>query len=131
MRFPSGEILPWFARGIGIACCTPPSMGTVKKRGCPEGALSRPEENTIRFPSGVHPSTRSAPGCQVSRFGCPPSEGTRYTFVFPLYSALNATHLPSGDRCGCSVCPPKLVSRLADPPARGTIQMLFAYANEI
>src|SRR6478752_6927981 len=114
-----------------MASSMPPSSGTVKKRGWPEGALSRPEVNTMRFPSGVHPSTRSAPGCQVSLFGCPPSAGTRYTFVFPLYSALNATHLPSGDRYGFCVCPPKLVNRLAAPPARGTIQMLFAYAKVI
>src|SRR5690348_1388928 len=109
----------------------PPSSGTVKKRGAPVGALSRPDENTMRLPSGVHPCTRSSPGCQVRRFGCPPAEGTTYTFVLPLYSALNATHFPSGDRYGFCVWPPKLVKRLAAPPARGTIQTLLAYANEI
>src|SRR5256885_15214876 len=116
---------------MGIACCTPPSGDTVKNRGAPVGALSRPDANTIRLPSGVHPSTRSSPGCHVSRFGCPPSAGTRYTLVFPLYSALNATHFPSGDKYGFCVWPPKLVSRLAAPPVRGTIQILFAYANEM
>jgi hypothetical protein len=54
-----------------------------------------------------------------------------YTSVFPAYSALNAIHFPSGEKCGLDVCPWKLVTRRAMPPARSTIQMLLAYANAI
>src|SRR5262245_25161198 len=39
--------------------------------------------------------------------------------------------LPSGEKCGFDVRPWKLVRRRALPPARSTIQMLFAYANAI
>ena len=49
--------------------------------------------------------------------------------MLPPYSALNATHFPSGESFGFCVSPWKLVSRRAVPPARSTIQMLFAYAN--
>ena len=41
MRLPSGEILPWYARGIGIGSSTPPSTGTVQKRGAALGAARR------------------------------------------------------------------------------------------
>jgi hypothetical protein len=51
--------------------------------------------------------------------------------VLPPYSALNATDFPSGENFGLCVCPWKLVSRRAFPPARSTTQMLFAYANAI
>ena len=39
-------------------------------------SVARDELKTIDFPSGVHPWTTSAPGCQVRRFGSPPSAGT-------------------------------------------------------
>src|SRR5262245_26060491 len=39
--------------------------------------------------------------------------------------------LPSGEKCGFDVRPWKLVRRRAIPPARSTVQMLFAYANAI
>ena len=124
---PSAEILPWYPRGSVIGCSTPPSAGTVQKRGAPLGAqLAREDENMIALPSGVHPCTKSLPGCHVSRFGSPPSAETTYTSTFPAYSALNAIDLPSGEKCGFDDSPWKLVSRRAVPPARSTIQMLFA-----
>ena len=49
--------------------------------------------------------------------------------MLPLYSALNAIDLPSGENFGLVVAPWKLVSRRARPPARSTVQMLLAYAN--
>src|SRR6185436_19702032 len=104
MCVPSAEILPWYARGNGIGCSTPPSAETVQKRGAPLGAqVARLEENRIDLPSGVQPSTRSAPGCHVSRFGSPPSAGTTYTSTLPAYSPLKAIHLPSGEKCGLVV----------------------------
>src|SRR4051794_40201612 len=54
-----------------------------------------------------------------------------YTSVLPAYSPLKAIDLPSGEKCGFDVSPWKLVRRRAMPPARSTIQMLFAYANAI
>src|SRR5262245_27632446 len=108
----------------------PPVAGTVQNRGAPLGAhVAREVANITDFPSGVQPCTVSPPGCQVSRFGSPPSAGTTYTSVLPLYSALNAIHLPSGENFGFVVAPWKLVSRRAMPPARSTVQMLLAYAN--
>src|SRR5689334_6958890 len=73
----------------------------------------------------------SAPGCQVRRFGSPPSAGTTYTSTFPPYCALNAISLPSGENFGFSVVPRKLVMRRALPPLLSTTQTLFAYANAI
>src|SRR6185437_16860217 len=127
MRRPSGEILPWYARGSGIGDSTPPSTGTVQKRGTALGAsLARVDENTTFLPSGVQPSTTSAPGCHVRRFGSPPCAGTTYTSTLPSYSALNASRRPSGENFGFSVVPWKLVTRRAVPPDRSTVQMLFA-----
>ena len=45
--------------------------------------------------------------------------------------SLNAISDPSGENFGLVVVPWKLVTRRAMPPARGTIQMLLAYANAI
>src|ERR1700759_3821087 len=105
-RRPSGEILPMYARGNGIGVSTPPSTGTVQKRGAALGAqVARDELKTIDLPSGVHPCTTSAPGCQVNRFGSPPSAGTAETSVLPLYCALNAMSFPSGENFGLSVVP--------------------------
>ncbi len=60
-----------------MGCSTPPSAGTVQKRGAAVGAqVARAEANITDLPSCVQPCTVSAPGCQVSRFGSPPSEGT-------------------------------------------------------
>jgi hypothetical protein len=74
---PSAEIFPWYARGSVIGCSTPPSNGTVQNRGAALGvALARPDANITDLPSGVQPCTVSAPGCQVSRRGSPPSAGT-------------------------------------------------------
>src|SRR5579885_2374177 len=126
-RRPSGEILPWYARGSGIGDSTPPSTGTVQNRGAALGAsVARDELNTMFLPSGVQPSTTSAPGCQVSRFGSPPSAGTTYTSTFPPYDALNAISLPSGENFGFSLVPAMLVKRRALPPLRSTTQMLLA-----
>src|SRR3982751_1451604 len=55
----------------------------------------------------------------------------RYTSRLPAYSPLNAIHFPSGEKWGFNVCPWKLVKRRALPPERGTVQILFAYANAI
>src|SRR5512138_158443 len=124
---PSAEIFPWYARGNGIGSSTPPPNGTVQNLGAPLGAqVARVEENSIDLPSGVHPSTISAPGCQVNRCGSPPSAETTYTSKLPAYSPLKAIHFPSGEKCGFAVCPWKLVSLLAAPPPRATTQMLFA-----
>src|SRR4051812_5991269 len=114
---------------MGITSSNPPATGTVQKRATALGAdEARLLENTMLFPSGVQPCTLSAPECQVRRFGSPPVDGTTYTSVLPPYSALNATIFPSGEKCGLFSLP-ALVSRLAEPPARSTIQMLPAYAN--
>src|SRR5262249_43125277 len=111
---------------------TPPEADTVQKRGAPLGAqVAREDENITDLPSGVHPCTRSLPGCQVSLLGSPPSDGTTYTSLFPAYSPLKAIHFPSGEKCGLAVCPWKLVIRRAAPPARSTIHILFAYAKAI
>src|SRR3954466_4653117 len=124
---PSGEILPMYARGSAIGVSTPPSIGTVQKRGAALGAdVARDEAKTIDLPSGVQPCTLSAPGCHVSRFGSPPSAATTYTSTLPAYSPLNAIDLPSGEKCGLVVWPAKLVRRRALPPARSTVQMLLA-----
>src|SRR4051794_25668051 len=105
----------------------PPVTGTVQKRGAPIGAqLARADENKTDFPSALQPCTTSAPGCHVRRFGSPPSAATTYTSRLPAYSALNAIHFPSGEKCGFDVTPWKLVMRRALPPLRGTVQMLFA-----
>src|SRR5579872_2148463 len=110
----------------------PPCAGTVQKRGAPVGAaVARADAKTIDLPSGVQPSTVSAPGCQVRRFGSPPSDETTYTSTLPAYSPLNAIHFPSGEKCGFVVRPWKLVRRRATPPPRSTTQMLLAYANAI
>src|SRR6185503_7095574 len=99
MRDPSAEIFPWYARGRGIGSSTPPVAGTVQNLGAPLGAhVARVEENSTDLPSGVQPSTMSAPGCQVSRCGSPPSAGTTYTSKLPAYSPLNAIHRPSGEK---------------------------------
>src|SRR2546427_10185867 len=124
---PSAEIFPWKPRGNAIGSSTPPSTGTVQKRGAPLGdQVARVVENMIDRPLGVQPCTLSAPGCQVSRFGSPPSAGTTYTSRLPAYSPLNAIHFPSGEKCGFEVWPWKLVIRRAMPPARGTVQMFCA-----
>src|SRR5262249_19989356 len=105
----------------------PPATGTVQNLGAPVGAqVARVEANTIDLPSGVQPSTTSGLGCQVSRFGSPPSADTTYTSRLPSYSSLNATQRPSGEKRGLPARPWKLVSRRASPPARGTIQMFWA-----
>jgi hypothetical protein len=49
----------------------------------------------------------------------------------PLYSALNAIHLPSGENFGLVVAPWKLVMRRATPPVRSTVHTLLAYVNAI
>ena len=54
-----------------------PDGRSVQKRGAPLGDhVARVDENMIERPSGVHPCTVSAPGCQVRRFGSPPSAAT-------------------------------------------------------
>src|SRR5215210_4464653 len=104
MRVPSGDIFPWNPRGSAIGDSTPPSTGTVQKRGAPLGAhVARDEAKMIALPSDVQPCTLSAPGCHVSRFGSPPSVATTYTSVLPAYSALNAISCPSGEKCGLVV----------------------------
>src|SRR5687768_14074072 len=124
---PSGETLPWLARGIGIGSSTPPVTGTVQKRGAPVGAwVARPDENTTCLPSGVQPCTWSLPGCQVSRFGSPPRDGTTYTSVLPAYWPLKAISAPSGENCGLVASAAKLVIRRASPPERATTQILPA-----
>src|SRR5260370_39215702 len=103
---PSAEIFPWKPRGKDIGSSTPPSTGTVQKRGAPLGDhVARVDENMIERPSGVQPCTVSAPGCQVKRFGSPPSAATTYTSKLPAYSPLNAIHFPSVEKCGVEVCP--------------------------
>src|SRR5512146_570477 len=98
---PSGEIFPWYARGSAIGASTPPSTGTVQKRGAAVGAsVARGDAKTIDLPSGVQPCTTSGDGCHVSRFGSPPSDGTTYTSSFPAYVALNAISFPSGENSG-------------------------------
>ena len=127
MRRPSGEILPWNARGSGSASSGPPAAGTVQKRGVAFGAaVARVEAKSTLLPSGVQPCTWSGPGCHVRRVGSPPSEGTTYTSTLPPYSPLKATLRPSGENFGFVVWPWKLVSRRAVPPARSTTQMLLA-----
>src|SRR5258708_38778503 len=127
---PSVEILPWYARGKVIGASTPPSTGTVQKRGAPLGVqVARVEEKRIDRPSGVQPCTVSAPGCQVKRFGSPPSAATMYTSKLPAYSPEKAIHFPSGEKRGFVVWPWKLVTRPATPPARGTTQRFCAYAK--
>src|SRR5512132_4281015 len=124
---PSADSFRWKPRGKIIVSSTPPSIETVQKRGAPLGDhVAREEENMIDLPSGIHPCTVSAPGCQVSRLGSPPSALTTYTSRLPAYSPLNAIHFPSGEKCGFEVCPGKLVIRRARPPARGTTQMFCA-----
>src|SRR5215470_11827785 len=106
MRDPSAEIFPWKPRGIVIGSSTPPSTGTVQKRGAPLGdQVARVDENMMALPSGVHPCTESAPGCHVKRFGSPPSADTTYTSRLPAYSPLKAIQLPSDEKCGFEVCP--------------------------
>ena len=77
-------------------------------------------------PSWVQPCTVSAPGCQVRRFGSPPSADMTYTSRLPAYSALKAIRLPSGEKRGLAVWPWNVVRRRARPPPRSTVQMLFA-----
>src|SRR5436190_16404904 len=104
MRDPSAESFPWKPRGRAIGSSTPPSAGTVQNRGAPLGdQVAREDENMICRPSGVHPCTVSAPGCQVKRFGSPPSAATTYTSRLPAYSPLKAIHFPSGEKCGLEV----------------------------
>src|SRR5688500_11557414 len=106
MREPSGEILPRYTHGSSIGSSTPPSDETVQKRGALLGAhVARVDENRMDRPSGVQPSTMAEPGCHVKLFGSPPSLGTRYTSKLPAYSPLKAIHLPSGEKCGLTVCP--------------------------
>ena len=80
---PSGEIEPAWARGMTMGCGSPPVVATVHSLGSASGTPVRVETNTTRWPSGVHPRTWSAPGCQVSRRGSPPSTGTTYTSGLP------------------------------------------------
>src|SRR5690242_6382805 len=51
--------------------------------------------------------------------------------LFPYTTLFRAIHFPSGEKYGFIASPGKLVRRTADPPARGTTQMLPAYANAI
>jgi hypothetical protein len=77
IRFPSGESLPWKPRASRIGVSTPPSAGTVKKRGTGDGAsVARFDANITVRPSGLHPCAMSGDGCQVSRRGSPPAAGT-------------------------------------------------------
>jgi hypothetical protein len=63
----------------------PPSLLMVKNFDSRVGTDSREEVKRISSPFGVQPVTISGLGCQVSRVGCPPSVGIRYTSVFPSY----------------------------------------------
>ncbi len=106
MCVPLAEIFPWYPRGRGSGCSTPPAAGTVQNLAAALGAqLALPEEKRTAVPSAVQPCTVSAPGCQVRRLGSPPSAGTTYTSVLPAYSPLNAIERPSGEKCGFVVCP--------------------------
>src|SRR6516162_4586139 len=71
MNSPSGEKQARAACGMGSCVTAPPSTGTVKSCACRLVKTCRCEENRTSLPSGVKPSTRSAPGCQVSRKGGP------------------------------------------------------------
>src|SRR6187455_1554888 len=68
---------------IGSGVSLPPATGTFQSRTVPTGTPSRPEKKRTFAPSGVQPATASAPGCQVSRFGSPPSALTTNTSGLP------------------------------------------------
>ena len=85
------------------------------------------------LPSGVQPSTmlfgpilslissRPRVAVVVILSGTPPCAGMVYTSVFPSYCAVNATVLPSGEKCENISYPASLVSFRAIPPLRGTV----------
>src|SRR5690348_10963245 len=128
-RVPSGENQASSARHIGSTSGQPPSIPTVYSRS-KSAYASRAERNSTFFPSGVHPSAMSGPGCHVSRRGSPPSAGTTNTSKFPSYSPVNAIQLPSGENIGSPSWPP-VVSCRASPPSRGTLHKYPPYANTI
>ena len=84
--------------------------------------MLRWDANRTAEPEVVKPCTRSAPGCQVSRFGSPPAAGMTNTSTLPSYSALNATRAPSGEKRGLLSVPSWDVSRRAPLPSRPAIQ---------
>src|SRR5260370_27778496 len=84
----------------------------------------------MRFPSGVHPTAISGAGCQVRRFGSPPSAGMTNTSTLPSYWPVNAIHFPSGENTGNPSCPP-VVNCRASPPSRGTLHKYPPYAKTI
>ena len=56
------DTAPLKARGIGSASGSPPSRPMVQSRKYACGALTRPEPNITRLPSGVQPRAASGPG---------------------------------------------------------------------
>ena len=131
MDCPSPERRPLTALGIGKASSIPPFLDILKKRDSFVGTFSLVEVKRTCCPSGVHPVTRSGPGCQVSRFGSPPSTGMTYTSVFPSYWAVNAIHFPSGEKWGRFSAPSLLVNLMASPPFLPTLQRSLAWTKTI
>ena len=123
-RVPSGEILPWKARGSGIGVSTPPSTGTVQKRGAPLGAhVARAgrEEHGL----AVGRPALDAVGARMPRQPLRLAAVRRHDVRRPCCRrsrALNAIHLPSGENCGFVVCalearqPARRPARALDDP---------------
>ena len=84
--------------------------------------MLRWEAKSTAEPVGVNAWTRSAPGCQVRRFGSPPAAGMTNTSTLPSYSPLKATSEPSGENRGLVSLPGWEVRRREDPPSRLVIQ---------
>ena len=57
------------------------------------------------------------------RLGTPPTEGVVNTSVLPSYSPVKAIAEPSGEKWGSLSTPTPVVSRVARPPLRDTVQM--------
>src|SRR5450755_3369381 len=108
--------------GSGSLSGSPPVPGATVKSSEKREKLVRVELNRIRDPSGVHPSTMSGEGWNVTRLGTPPSLGTVNTSTLPSYSPVKAIWEPSGENFGFVFTPAPAVIRLASPPSRGTLQ---------
>ena len=76
IRRPSGEYVPLAAFGMSNRSGMPPSRETVNSCWWFVVNTARADVNSTLLPSGVKPWTVSAPGCQVKRFGTPPSDAT-------------------------------------------------------
>src|SRR5437899_3009214 len=95
------------------------------------GAEMRPEEKRTKRPSGLHPRASSPAELHVMRCGSPPSAGITYTAPTPALLEVNATHLPSGEKCGSLSIAGVLVNRRASPPSRETTQRSAPYSKAI